>query len=72
MKTKRWLVIVPVALLLLFLQSPFWVPNYESQAELGEGRSAVRRAVKSGCARVLKAGRERAFMVVSVPPLAGL
>jgi ABC-type transport system substrate-binding protein len=38
MKTKRWLVIVPVALLLLFLQSPFWVPNYESQAELGEGR----------------------------------
>ena len=32
MSTKRWLIVVPLAVVALLLQSAFWVPRYETQS----------------------------------------
>ncbi len=53
MHVKRWLLLAPLLLTLLLLQSYFWVPTYEKQATSNPARLVTYIEASSGDARIL-------------------
>ena len=53
MHVKRWLLLAPLLLTLLLLQSYFWVPTYEKQATGNPARLVTYIEASSGDAKIL-------------------
>ena len=53
MKVRRWLVVLPIVVLAVLLQSVFWAPSYESQGEGNEARFTTYIEAGIGDAKIL-------------------